>query len=758
MEKTTPSTYRVVLPAVVLPAKDVNTHFRLNYLFLVVSNDLRVTIIRPYWTDIIADTANGKPTGHGKIDTQAFKVFTETNQPVKLTGFYGGLTAMPVALSDRFGLLIYPLLSDENLIKAGGIDTIIRETGAKSVDYYDSRADGAIHPGYGQIKAAFKGGTPISNAVVNGDAVVAAIGELAAEKAACNVRIIDSVILGGLDFTKIKASSLEGTILPDDLDEPSDIIKKQKESAMDNIRVNYGNNASFRYIPCKIIISQTDIHKNGLKKSIIANNTIFTEQFTIVPRAAGEVFFDRCFFLDKFTMVHTYRGEVSLSNSVFYSTLKIGKAFFHSPVRLAGLTLFSSLEVGNSNFFRRFDVEGSFLKGSANIYGNLFTDNVSLNKSVINGHVSLNSDLFRDMFSINNSTLNKNLYINRADFRKGFAINNSRIAGDGIFAATVSHGAVVLKDITISGRTDFSGVTAGGLEVERSVFSGSVSFSGARLGQTDAPMSCGKANRHSSAVTFREVFFGSDLVFTRTQFLSDTVFDGVRTAKKTDFSLASFPLNDCGIPSISFRRNDFDKLKVHLYQLPHPDFFKYMQDSLQMENRIDEAASAHYLREKAEALRALTGEARAVDAFRAVEWLFWGAPTGYGRFPQHVLFSAFVCVLFFALFYFSMGCLRIGMPPHNGRRRLLEILNYPADASPAGVPGNGAGPSATGGGFSFAADFAAALLYSFSIFFKVGRPGVATYGICRWAALCQWYAGFIALAAFIRCIAARFGI
>jgi hypothetical protein len=606
---------------------------------------------------------------------------------------------------------------------------------------------------YDQIKTAFRDNTPISNAVVNGDAVVAAVGRLVAEKANCSVKITDSVILGGLDFTKLKTSRIEATMLPDD------VVKTRGESVMNLIRGKYGNNAALRYIACNIEITTTDILNNGGKPSIIANNAIFTKRFHVSPQAAGDVVFDGCIFLEKFDMGRIYSGEVALSDSVFYSTLTIQGATFYGPVRLAGLTLFSSLEVNNSSFFRRFDMEGSFLKGWTTVHNSLFANGVSLKKSVFNDNVSLYGDLFGDLFSIKHSALNNNLYVNNTDFKKGFAINNSRLAGDWRFFKPVSVGSIALKDIAIGGRTDFSYVTVGGLEVEKSVFGGSVSFSRARLGHADVAPPCGKTNRPSSSVTFRDTYFGSGLDFSKTRFFSDTVFDGVKVAKVTDFSFTSFPPDKCGIPGISFRRNDLGRLKVKL--LPQPGFFKSMEDELKTENRISEARTAHYTGVKAVSMRALTGGAKAVDALGAVEWLFWGAPTGYGSLPLYVLFSSSVSVLFFALFYFSTGCLRIGAPPRDGRRRLLDVLNYPVrvtDASAAGVPGNGAKPTAAGGFYSFAADFAVALRYGFSIFFKVGRPDMAAYGICRWAALCQWYSGFIASAAFIRCVAALFGI
>jgi len=675
MKKTTPSSYSVVLPAI----NDNLTYFR--YFFLVVSNDMRITITKPILrADIIKDGGDVKTTRKKAITRQSYQVFTDTGKPLEMKGFPVGLTAMTVAPSERFGLLSFPLIySYMDVAEAGGLDTIIRETGVKSVDYYRLEAAGGLDIiGNDQLKQMIQQGN-LNHVVFNGDAFVTAMDELVKENATCSVSISDSVILGGLDFTKISKSNIKTIMLPEGMD------KRQGENFINRIRAAYGRNAAFRYIPCAVTISDTEIRSNDLRPSIIAKNTLFQKKLGIYPRALDTVVFDRCIFLDDVTFGHIYKGGFTISKSVFYSPLIIDAAVFYQPVKLTGVTLYSSLQIRESNFLGRFNMASSSVNGPVRINRNLFAGSASIETSVFGDGIYLDKNIFRDLFSITNSSLAKDISFDSVDFQKDFVMENSGLEGGGKPTGASARGKIIFKDTSVGGRADFSGVTAGSLEVSRSVFGGITSFHG----------------------------------------------------------------------------NDFGSIRiVNWYKSRPSGLFKSLEEGLHHEHRYAEADTAHYMAEKADALRALTGGAGAVEALRAVAWLLWGAPTGYGRLPLYVFFSSAVSVVFFAFFYFSTGCIGIGSPRYDGRWRLLHILNYPArvtDASAADGGGNVAAVAA-GGLYSFAADFAGALRYSFSVFFKVGRPGAAAYGICRWAALCQWYAGFIALAAFLRCVAARFGI
>jgi len=385
-----------------------------------------------------------------------------------------------------------------------------------------------------QMLAVFKAGEYVTNSIISGKDIITII-----QDSSVSIKIRNSIINGGLDFTEAPTSSIETVKLPDSWS----ALKAEKWRQ----QKRYSSRAYNKYVH----VINNKIH--------IVNSLIQSIKKPEKPRSRA-INIDKAIFFNKVSFIKTmFNGKASFTNSTFDEEVNFNNSIFNNHTKLYNTTFNNKIVFSNASFIEEINFSGSTFIKDATFVGSSFSDTadfrnvtfgqganferVKFTKEVEFIGASFNSlakfrgatfnqpasffnvsfnrasqfdkATFKQAASFNSSTFKQYANFNSISFKKTVNFSNTTFNKDANFRATTFEDKTFFNNTTFSKRANFRDTTfKDKTDFNRSTFSGSVNF--------------------------RESFFHRAIYFSRVTFKQSANFIGVTFSGKANFNSAVF--------------------------------------------------------------------------------------------------------------------------------------------------------------------------------------------------------------------------
>ena len=469
-----------------------------------------------------------------------------------------------------------------------------------------------------------------------------------------DIKIENSIIKGGLDFTTLPEVQLNSLKLPDGWSEDEKEKWRMKQSK-DN---------PFCQVTNKILIINSDIRSARSQNegfSVNATRTFFSRYASFASA--------------------TFSGDAR-----FYFATFSGDASFNSAT-FSGYAMFDSATFG----------------GDASFYFATFSEHAIFRSATFRGYAKFSGASFIKLAYFMRSEFFSTLLFRRVDFREYADLRNTLIK-------TLDCNSVASPTV-IKSRIDFRNSIILEAHIQDVIFEKYVYFSDSKFGvfveeekkesvsNTDKKPNKRNTKVESSVATvFRFVTFESYADFKRTAFWGNTAFENVIFIQDANFTDAEFKARkkDGSKQKFSLSYLNFNNLFIKWDQLPSircwvtdssdrikslveikeeeekkaesgqqtrdekkleplSHVFKSLEANFRTINQLSDANEAYYHRKKAELKETKNRDDSWLTTQREAEWIFWGIPCGYGTKIYWIIGWSVLITLLFAVIYSIKG-------------------------------------------------------------------------------------------------------
>ncbi|MFT5730693.1 MAG: hypothetical protein ACI8PB_004881 [Desulforhopalus sp.] len=584
------------------------------------------------------------------------------------------------------------------------------------------------------------------------------------EETDIDIKIRNSIIKGGLDFTKLPGLSLDNLELPE-------AWSGEKKTKWRQTKIL---NSRYYQVTNRIAIHSSDIESpdKKLKISIKARGVIFNRFASFLSSTfSGNASFVEATFIEKASFAETiFNGNVYFSSSTF-----IGNASFIEATFIGNVYFSSSTFSGNASFLLA-----------------TFSGDASFKSATFNGNASFISVTFMKLANFSRASFFTCLVFRKVDIQEYADLRNTQITRldcNSVHSPTI-----------ISGRLDLRGAVISEAHIQDFIFEKDVYLSDAKFGilivEKDSNPRSEKnldksdiQTRSSFATVFRFVTFESLADFKRAKFKGNTAFENVTFLQDANFidadfnaekeksdhkfslsylsfknlfiNLNAFPARKYWSSDLEARVKSFSDIAQEVekqdenyeekvvYKLePLSHVLKSLGENFRKNNQLDDANRAYYHRKRAELEEAENGDDFWLQILRKSEWIFMGIPCGYGTKIYWIIGWSTLMTLLFAILYSLKG--EVSRNPHPEteqefvfKQRFLDFpKHYYSQDSMLKVDNQ------------FARNFINALRLSAVILFKVGYRDTKISGEIfgmnyRYFVWIEWALGYYILGAFV---------
>ena len=456
------------------------------------------------------------------------------------------------------------------------------------------------------------------------------------EQTDIDIRIENSIIKGGLDFTKLPKVQLDRLKLPDGWSED----EKEKW------RMKQTKYKSFCQVTNKILITNSDIQSarsQNKRFSVNARQTTFS----------GYADFSFA----------TFSGNADFSFATFSGDAVFSFATFMKLAYFNGSWFLGSLFFSNVDFKEYADLRNTQIR-------RLDCNSVD-SPTIIKGRLDFRNSIISEAH-IQDVLFEKNVYFSDSKFgvlveeKKGGSVSNTDKKPDKRNMKVKSSLATVFRFLTFESYADF----------KRANFLGNTAFENVNFMQdadfTDADF---KAGKDGSKQKFSLSYLNFKNLFIKWDQLPDIrcwVTDSSGRIK----SFVDIKEEEQKKKTKSDQQQRDEKKDKELEPLSH--VFKDLEANFRTINQLSDANQAYYHRKKAELKETKNGDDSWLTTQREAEWIFWGIPCGYGTKIYWIIGWSALITLLFAVIYSIKG--ELNRQPHpetkqefNFKQRLFDF-------------------------------------------------------------------------------------
>ena len=548
------------------------------------------------------------------------------------------------------------------------------------------------------------------------------------------IRIKNSIIKGGLDFTSLPVTSIDKLTMPSNwnTDRWNQLVETTTKKHITRII----------FISNTILIIDSNI--DGLVRSMMPFSHDRTTIFDGGARFGGATFSGVADFKEAI-----FRQGVFFNEARFSGDAHFDGATFSAAAYFDGATFSGVGDFRGATFSRDADFLKAEFRGGASFLGTKFWKTVQFKDSIFSNILGLDSIKIKEYAGF------RNAQIERLDF-----------CCRGIPAVIEGH--MDLRDSNIA-EAHFQDIT----------FEKDVDFSNATLGLT----------------VFRFVTFGSDASFIGTNMNDCFAFENINIKGVANFTRAQFTCSNCAnqkrfclshvnlnnlilqwnqlpdyrlwVTSSDERVRSFLDQAIHHLTLitgwhinvkteeplqPLSQVFEHLEASFRKSNQLDGANWAYYNKKESKRIEDQIGWLKTSNSkwFEWFEWLTWGKATGYGTKLGRVITW---CVGLYLIFAFILYW---GKPTKKGQKAIKHPTAEEQDSEfkqrfltfPNEYMTNYTGIWKNKKIEKIREDIVNSLWLSFVVFFKFGYRDVSiSGGFYRFIVRLEWILGWFFLAA-----------
>ena len=525
-----------------------------------------------------------------------------------------------------------------------------------------------------------KEGKSVEGYVIEGKDIISII-----EKTDIDIRIKNSIIKGGLDFTKLPKVQLDRLKLPD----------VWSEDEKEKWRMKQRKDKPFYQVTNKISIVNSEIRSARSQNEILLVN-------------ASQTFFSG----DADFSYATFSERADFSYATFSGDADFSSAKFSGRATVSSGTIREGAEFASATFSGRAGFSHATFSGGITFFNATFSGDADFSSAIFSGDADFSMASFIKLAYFKRSRFLGSLLFSNVDFREYADLRNTQIRRldcNSVDSPTI-----------IKGRLDFRNAIISEAHIQDFIFEKSVYFSDSRFGvlveeekkegvsNTDKkPDKRNLIVKSSLATLFRFVTFESYADFKRTKFLGNTAFENVNFIQDVNFTDADFKTGKDGSKQkFSLSYLNFKNLFIKWDQLPNircwatdssgriksfveikeeqkklellSHVFKDLEANFRTINQLSDANQAYYHRKKAELKETKKGDDFWLTTQREAEWIFWGIPCGYGTKIYWITGWSALITLLFAVIYSIKG--ELNRRPHpetkqefNFKQRLFDF-------------------------------------------------------------------------------------
>ena len=404
------------------------------------------------------------------------------------------------------------------------------------------------------------------------------------------IRISDSIIEGGLNFTKLPAESWEKVKLPKGWNTQAKQAFIKREFHLKNVHI----------VKNRIDITNSEIRDNSVDQfSINAVSALFFKQNSYrnvvfsgeanfsYAGFSGEAYFGKATFSGgAYFAEATFSGGANFGratfsgNTIFLCAAFSGKAYFgratfSGDADFIVATFSGEADFTGATFSGEADFTGATFSGNANFGRATFSGDAYFGKTTFSGDAYFSMASFIKLAYFNRSRFLSSLLFSNVDFREYADIRNTQIR-------RLNCNSVNIPTV-IKGRLDFRNSIILEAHIQDFIFEKNVYFSDSKFGvfvEEEKKESVSKTDKKpnkrntkvesSVATVFRFVTFESYADFKRTEFLGNTAFENVNFIQDANFTDADFKARKDGSKqNFSLSYLNFKNLFIKWDQLPN---------------------------------------------------------------------------------------------------------------------------------------------------------------------------------------------
>lgn len=585
-----------------------------------------------------------------------------------------------------------------------------------------------------ELFSIFRQGKFAEGFIINGNDIIEII-----KNTDYDIRIKDSIIVGGLNFLALPKKPLKDIDMPKDFWTDKEMKLKELPNTMERLIQIVTNrieiwNSEIKANKSNSMITQNTYFKKDINFGIVTFEGLASFSSTIFEKGAS---FYSCEFIDRAIFEDAkFLGQANFFGSIFKKTSSFLFANFKEHASFMASTFIYNLEFSVAEFKDEIDFSYVNFLGDSNFSSASFKGKASFEYATFNGETKFRDAKFYKFTTFASTIFSRMTIFKEASFYDWLEITNSTFEGYTSFQrAKIKSLSFRSASINIvKNRIDFRNAMISEAHFEDIVFEKDIDFSDVKFGipimieNIDNTSISGKeipgqdnikrdlANNTKLSTVFRYVTFESDCNFIRAIFYGDIAFEHVTFKKEANFTNTMF--NSDKEQKFSFSYINFKSLILKWDQFPDPNswisiskdriksFMDLKYEEMNIENQIQkdeiEPLSQVYKRLELyyQSINQLGDANKAYYYWKNIElkekkhkqpfwqlivfYIFWypfKVTSGYGT-DLHIIIYSVLTFVFFALLYKLNGNSKLQQQTHSTKEidffhKWIRLLDLP---------------------------------------------------------------------------------